>query len=65
MPKDKTDFYIISKPVKISFACPHCDGEVEIPWNEMEPPECWSDDWGEVKCPDCGEPVKLGDFTYD
>ena len=62
---ERTDFTIISTPVKIVFDCPHCDLPVEISWNNLYVPEYWGDDWGEVECPECGKTVELGDYDYD
>jgi sarcosine oxidase delta subunit len=59
------DFRIISKPVAISFECPFCEEDVELSWAKLNPPECWCDEWEDVKCPFCGERVSLGDYTYD
>ncbi len=63
--KERTYFYIKQRPVAISFTCPHCDAEVEIPWKGMDVPEYWGDDWGPVECPECGEEVELGDYELD
>ena len=61
----KTDFHINVKPVSIDFTCPHCGYEQVIPWRELDVPEYWGDDWGEVFCPRCEKPVELGDYDYD
>ena len=63
--KRRTDFRIISRPVEIVFECPHCEVSQEIKWGDMDVPEYWGDDWGEVECPTCGETVELGDYDYD
>lgn len=60
-----TSFYILSKPVAISFKCPHCDNTQEIKWSDLDVPEYWGDSWGEVECPECGKTVTLGDYEYD
>jgi endogenous inhibitor of DNA gyrase (YacG/DUF329 family) len=63
---ERTDFTIVSAPVKIVFDCPHCNSTgVEISWKNLYVPEYWGDDWGEVMCPECGEMVELGDYDYD
>ena len=62
---DKTDFIINQRPVSISFECPHCEYEVEIPWNEVDVPEYWGDDWCEIKCPHCEKTIELGDYELD
>lgn len=61
----KTDFYINQRPVSISFDCPHCGTEIEIPWDELNVPEYWDDDWGSIECPCCGESVELGDYEFN
>ena len=61
----RTDFTIISAPVKITFDCPHCCLPVEISCKNLYVPEYWGDDWGEVECPECGKMVELGDYDYD
>ena len=58
---EKVDFRIISKPVAISFCCPHCGFTQEIAWGELVVP----DYWGEVECPECNKTVELGDYEYD
>jgi transcription elongation factor Elf1 len=62
---EKTDFTIVSKPAWITFECPHCGCNVEISWHNVNEPEYWGDDWGEVECNVCGELVELGDYDYD
>lgn len=59
------DFRIESVPHHISFTCPHCESDVEIPWRQANPPQSWSDQWDDVKCPECGEMVTLEDWEYD
>lgn len=61
----ETDFYINQKPVSITFECPHCDYDVIIDWDNLDVPDSWSDDWGEVECPHCGKTVLLGDYDMD
>lgn len=61
----KTDFHINVKPVSIDFECPHCGFHQEIPWGELDVPDYWGDDWGEVFCPGCEKAVELGDYDYD
>lgn len=61
----KTDFIIISAPSYITFECPHCGSKVQIPWGDLLPPECWSDAWDDVTCPECFEEVELGEYDYD
>lgn len=41
-----TGFHIDVRPVSITFTCPHCGREVRVPWQELDVPECWGDDWG-------------------
>ena len=59
------DFTIISKPVAIKFECPFCEEDVELSWAKVNPPAYWGEEWNDVKCPNCGEMVSLGDYTYD
>lgn len=47
------DFRIISKPVAIRFKCPFCEEDIELSWESITPPNCWGDDWDDVKCPCC------------
>lgn len=59
-------FYINQRPVSIEFDCPHCGAMwVKIPWNEVDVPEYWGDDWGSVTCPYCQKEVKLGEYEMD
>lgn len=60
-----SDFTIVSKPDYISLQCPHCNEDISIPWNDVDVPECWADDWGYVECPECEKEIKLGDYDYD
>lgn len=60
-----TDFRIVSAPVEIAFKCPHCGEETKIPWRDVDVPECWSDLWPSVECPECGKSVALGEWEYD
>ena len=60
-----TWFHIDTKVVSISLDCPHCGDHITIPWKDVDVPESWSDDWGEIECPECGETVKLGEYEYD
>lgn len=61
----KTNFYIDQEPVSISFECPHCYYDVIIDWDDLNVPEYWGDDWGEVECPYCGKTVLLGDYDMN
>ncbi len=63
--KKPGDFTIVSAPVKIHLICPHCGEDIEIPWGELDAPECWSDAWPDVECPECGKDIELGDWDYD
>lgn len=60
-----TWFHIDTKVVSISLDCPHCEERITIPWKNVDVPESWSDDWGEIECPECGKTIKLGDYEYD
>lgn len=61
----ETDFYINQRPVSISLCCPHCDTDIEIPWDEIDVPEYWGDDWGYIECPYCEKQIELGDYDID
>ncbi len=61
----KVDFQINQRPVSISFECPNCESDVEINWDEIDTPDCWSDDWGEIECPYCHKILELGDYELD
>lgn len=52
---NKTDFYINMRPYAISFECPHCEYDVTVNWDDLDAPEYWGDDWGEIDCPNCGK----------
>ena len=60
----ETDFVINSRPCSISLECPHCDYDIEIPWDDVNAPEYWGDDWGKIECPSCGKTIQLGDYEY-
>ena len=59
------DFTIIRRPAYITFTCPHCEQDQRVNWKDVPEPDYWDEDWGSVKCPDCGEEVKLGDYDMD
>lgn len=61
----ETYFYINQRPVSISLECPHCDADIEIPWDEIDVPEYWGDDWGYIECHRCGKTIKLGDYDIN
>ena len=63
--EEGTWFHIDTKVVSISLDCTHCGDRVVIPWKEVDVPEYWGDDWGEIACPECGKAVKLGEYEYD
>lgn len=63
--EEGTWFHIDTKVVSISLDCPHCGDRIVIPWKEVDVPEYWGDDWGEITCPECGKAVKLGEYEYD
>lgn len=56
------DFYIKTAPVSITFTCPHCGADIEIPWRNLNPPEYWGDPWDDIECPDCGMDVELDEY---
>ena len=60
----EVDFHIDVRPVSISLECPHCDMDITVSWRDVDVPECWDDDWGEIECPCCEKTIKLGDYEY-
>ena len=65
MKNEAVDFAIVSRPTHITLYCPHCGNKVRIPWDLVDVPDCWGDDWGEVFCPECLKEIKLGEYEYD
>lgn len=63
--ENAVDFTIVSKPDHIRLECPHCGNDIEIPFDDVDVPECWQDNWGYVECPECQEMIKLGEWDYD
>ena len=61
----KVDFRIVSKPAYIELVCPACGSSVRIPWQQVNDPESWTDDWGAEYCPDCNAEIQLGEWEYD
>lgn len=61
----EADFHIDTKPVSISLECPYCECEMEIPWEDVDVPNYWGDEWGYVLCPECKETIELGYYEYD
>lgn len=58
------DYTIISKPDYIIFKCPHCKGNVEVAFSEVD---FNTDYWGDgavCDCPECGEEVELDGYEY-
>ena len=64
-PKEPAYFTIISRPSYITFECPYCELEVEVPFKDVDfNTEYWGDGaWAD--CPLCKKMVELGDFEYD
>lgn len=63
--EEKADFTINSAPVDITFTCPHCRWQAGVPFEDVDEPECWQDDWGSVERPHCGEEAESGERGYD
>lgn len=63
--EEKTVFHIDTRPVSISLDCPYCEDSIVIPWRDVNVPEYWGDDWGEIVCPECGKTIVLGEYEYD
>lgn len=61
----EADFRINTRPVSVSLTCPHCECEIEIPWEEVDVPDYWGDKWGYVLCSECKGTTELGDHEYD
>ena len=59
------DFIIVSKPTHIALECPFCELDIELSWAKINPPKCWTDEWEDVKCPNCGKMISLGEWEYD
>lgn len=59
---NKVDFRIHMKPYEISLQCPHCNTDIYVNWNEVDEPEYWNEDWGNINCPLCGKLIHLGDY---
>ena len=60
-----TNYIIVSKPDYITFTCPHCHDEVEIPFLDVDyKTDCWGDGaW--CDCPSCEKEVELDEYEYD
>lgn len=61
----EADFTIDQRPVSITVCCPKCDEAITIPWKEVDVPQYWEDDWGEIECPYCGQRIRLRDWELD
>ena len=59
------NFTIISEPIRIDFNCPYCKEEVQIEWDNLNPPDYWGDKWEKVECSWCNKLIELGDYEYD
>lgn len=64
MSKTRVDFTIVSRPDYIVLECPHCGDEIEVEWGDVPHDEYW-DLFSDIKCPDCGETIQLGNWSYD
>lgn len=62
---EKVDFTIVQHPVAIKLECPYCEADIEISWEDVNAPEYWGDDWGEIECPYCENTIVLGDCEFD
>ena len=58
----EADFFIVQEPVAIELKCPYCTQDISINWKDIEAPEIWVEDWGEITCPHCKEAIKLNNF---
>ena len=59
------NYTIVSKPVYITFECPHCKEDVEVDFSEVD---FNTDYWGDgavCDCPKCGKEVELDGYEYD
>ena len=59
------DYVIISKPSTVKFECPHCESDVEMPFEEVDYKTDYWNDGALVCCPYCGHEVELDDYEYD
>ena len=62
---NETYYTIISKPDHITFECPHCNENVNVPFGDVD---YNTDYWGDgawVNCAECGKEVELGGYEYD
>lgn len=59
------DFTIEQVPSGIYFICPYCEEDVWFDWDEIEKPDYWGDDWGNIQCPHCGLMTHLDDYELD
>lgn len=60
-----TKYIIISKPAYISFTCPHCGEDIEVPFRKVAYNSKVWDDGATVICTECGKEVELGEWEYD
>jgi len=65
MNEQKTDFTIVRKPDRINLECPYCEMDIDIDWDNLDVPDYWGDDWGEIECPECEHTILLGDYDLD
>lgn len=60
-----TNYIIVSKLDYITFTCPHCHDEVEIPFSDVD---YKTDYWGDgawCDCLSCEKEVELDEYEYD
>ena len=61
----ETDYIINSVPYSVSLECPHCEKEIEIPFEEVNfETDYWSEG-GTCICPECEKEIELGYYEYD
>lgn len=60
----RVDFTIVSRPSAIVLECPHCGDDIEVEWGDVPHDDGW-EYFGDIKCPDCGETIQLGNWIYD
>ena len=59
-----TYYEIISKPDYITFECPHCEEEVQVPFECANYNTSYWGDGALVNCPECGKEVELDEYDY-
>lgn len=58
---EKVTVKVVQRPVHVDYECPHCEEEIEIPYNdfcdEVGDPCDWV--YSKITCPECEKTIEI------